>query len=693
MREPNRIHLPWRVAAAMIWNYAKIRVTEQVKAVAFIVLYLVGFQMLVLKTTPSDALHIAAGLGMVVSGLAFFLEGLFLGLMPLGERVGVQLPQRSHLVVIVAFGLLLGVGSTLAEPAIASLRVAGLNVTPWDAPLLYRLLETQPGHLVVAIAAGVGVAVACGMIRSFFGFSLKVFLFSIVPLVLGVTAYCSLDANLATILNLAWDTGGVTTGPVTVPLILALGIGVSRSAHQQEGATDGFGIIALASVFPVLGVLVLGFLLNPTTPKPLSEAEFFSASHRPAALALVRSEQDLAGIAFQRGGESARRAFFADETAYVSALRSLLDPVQRLDLLGKMPLEDWLLQRASSAEQAWMAAETHRSSSSVSERPPVELAPVVTGEARLAVRAIIPLISLLLVVMVLLLRDRPRRPDEVVLGIVFALIGMTILTSGIKLGLAPLGDQVGRPLPRVFRSVAREEGRMMLEGFDLRAVFPVFSAKGVPESHFYLKDESGVPIPVPFDPARFDQGTRRYEHVVKRPPLFGPQLTLIGIGLVFLFAFGMGYGSTMAEPALSALGRSVEEMTVGTIKRVGVVRAVSLGVGIGLMVGVARILYDISMVWLLVPSYLATLALTYWSEDDLVGIAWDSGGVTTGPITVPLVLAMGLGIGGGLNIVDGFGIVAMASVFPVLTTLTYGMLVRFRQRQIHPVSEEVDHDE
>jgi hypothetical protein len=132
--KPARIHIPPRVAAVMVWNYAKVRVLEQVKAVAFIILYLVGFQMLVLRTTPAHAVQIAGGLAMVVFGLTFFLEGLFLGLMPLGERVGVQLPQRSNIVVIVLFGLLLGVGATLAEPAIAALRVAGWNVTPWEAP-------------------------------------------------------------------------------------------------------------------------------------------------------------------------------------------------------------------------------------------------------------------------------------------------------------------------------------------------------------------------------------------------------------------------------------------------------------------------------------------------------------------------------------------------------------------------------
>ena len=105
-----KIKIPLRSAMAMVSDYARTRVMEQVKSVAFIILYLIGFQMLVLGTAPAQALQISAGVGMVVFGLTFFLEGLFLGLMPLGERVGLQLPQRGGIVAIIVFGLLLGVG-------------------------------------------------------------------------------------------------------------------------------------------------------------------------------------------------------------------------------------------------------------------------------------------------------------------------------------------------------------------------------------------------------------------------------------------------------------------------------------------------------------------------------------------------------------------------------------------------------
>jgi hypothetical protein len=471
-----------------------------------------------------------------------------------------------------------------------------------------------------------------------------------------------------------------------------MGIGISRSAGKQEGTASGFGVVTLASLFPVLGVLTMGAYLNYSTPYPVSATEFFAAANRVNALKLVPSEHSLKAIAFQRGDESARRAYFANDEKYEQALRSMAKEDCRSEVLGRQSLSDWLTRRASSSERAKVAVE-------LAGKPPVQevagndVAEVMKTESGLAFRAVIPLVLLLVIVLVFMLRDKPRRPDEVILGILFAVVGMAILTSGIRLGLAPLGNQVGRPLPQVFRSETHEEGRIILEPFASESVLTSFSQNGIASQFFYLKDRTGEPHPVPFDPTRYDAAARRYEHIVQRPPLFGPELTLVGIALVFLFAFGMGYGSTVAEPALSALGSTVEDLTVGTVKRVSVVRTVSLGVGIGLLVGVARILYNIPMVWLLIPSYLALIVLTWFSEDDFAGIAWDSGGVTTGPITVPLVLAMGLGVGGELKVVDGFGIVAMASIFPIMTMLVYGIMVQMRQRQILQVAKEESHEE
>lgn len=681
MKKSDRINIPFKAAVTMVWNYARCKIFEQIRAVSFIIIYLTAFKIIVLNAPPEKALQLSVGIGMVVFGLAFFLEGLFLGLMPIGERVGIQLPLQFNIFFILVFGLLLGFGATLAEPAIASLRVAGMSVTPWDTPLLFRIFEVETEKLVMSIGAGVGMAVAFGMARFYWGFSLKPFLFFLVPLLLVISAVFAQDENLQHILNLAWDTGGVTTGPVTVPLVLAMGIGISRSSGRIQNRVSGFGVVALASLFPVLGVLILGGYLNQSTPAPTSAEKFFSAANRENAMKLLGSEEELERAAFQRGNEAARRAFYNDDSRYQNALKSLVDAEKRRKLLGDQTLNEWLTRNASSAERAAIAL-LRAGREPVKENAELSIFDVLAKEAASAFRAIIPLTALLVFVLLVLLRDRPRQVDEVVLGVLFALLGMAVLTSGIKLGLAPLGDQVGRPLPQVFRSETYEEGRIVLEPFELDSVTMAYATDGTVSRFFYLKDRKGTPRPVHFDETRYNKEAKRYEHIVERPPLFGPELTLVGIALVFLFAFGMGYGSTVAEPALSALGSTVEDLTVGTVKRSSVVNTVSLGVGIGLLAGIARILYNIPMTWLLLPSYVILLILTWFSDEEFVGIAWDSGGVTTGPITVPLVLAMGLGIGGELKIVDGFGIVAMASVFPVMTMLIHGIRVRMKQRQV-----------
>ncbi|TVR66753.1 MAG: DUF1538 domain-containing protein [Spirochaetaceae bacterium] len=634
-KRKKRVNVPLRAALVMIGGYTWRRVREQIRSVLFIIVYLFAFQTLILRASPGDALPLAVGIALVVAGLTLFLEGVLLGLMPLGEKVGITLPSRCGITVILVFGMVVGIGATLAEPAISILRTAGAAVTPWDAPLLYVLLERYTDRLVISIAIGVGVAVAIGVSRFYYGFSLKPIIFIIVPILLALTAVYHFDPNLSTIIGLAWDSGAVTTGPVTVPLILAVGIGVSR-ATGRNGAGNSFGVIMLASALPVLAVLILGAVINGGLPGPTTAEEFFSPAYRTEALRVVESEDAL------------RR---------VEALRAPTPDAEEPEL-------------------------------------PRELSPteVLRAETLPAARAIIPLTAVLFLVLVVFLREHPRYYDEVIFGIVIAVIGMILLTSGIRLGLAPLGENVGRQLPRAFRPVDQDLSRIVIDDFDLELLQESVGSDGARRSFFYLYESEG-PRPVVFDPTRFDPRTGRYEHVVRRPPLFGPNLTLLGLGLVFLFAFGMGYGSTLAEPALNALGRTVEDLTVGTVKRAGVIRAVSIGVGTGLMLGVARILYNAPMAWLLIPSYLLLAILTIWSDEDFTGIAWDSGGVTTGPVTVPLVLAMGLAIGGEVNVIDGFGVLAMASVMPNIMVMLYGYIIRSRQQRMIRMTDTGGGDE
>ena len=144
-----------------------------------------------------------------------------------------------------------------------------------------------------------------------------------------------------------------------------------------------------------------------------------------------------------------------------------------------------------------------------------------------------------------------------------------------------------------------------------------------------------------------------------------------------LFAFFLGYGATLAEPALNALGKTVEDTTVGVFKKSLLMQTVAIGVGLGIAAGVAQMAFvSIDLTMLLIPPYLLLVVLTFISSEEFVNFAWDSAGVTTGPITVPLVLAMGLGIGANIpGVSDGFGILALASVGPIITVLSVGLIV------------------
>ena len=219
-----RVTVSFGQALKMLWPYAQSKIVEQIKTVWLIVAYLVVFQLIVLAIPIADALVVAIGVGVVILGLAFFMEGLFLGLMPLGEICGIRLPQKAGLPVILIFAFILGMGATFAEPAIAVLKAAGSSVTAWDAPLLFLMLNKGSDTLVYAVGIGVGIAVGFGMLRFLYGWSLKPFCYVLYAIIGSVSIWAYFDPNVIHLTGLAWDCGAVTTGPVTVPLVLALGI-------------------------------------------------------------------------------------------------------------------------------------------------------------------------------------------------------------------------------------------------------------------------------------------------------------------------------------------------------------------------------------------------------------------------------------------------------------------------------------
>jgi hypothetical protein len=165
-------------------------------------------------------------------------------------------------------------------------------------------------------------------------------------------------------------------------------------------------------------------------------------------------------------------------------------------------------------------------------------------------------------------------------------------------------------------------------------------------------------------------------------------------GFTYLFAFSLGFATTVAEPALIAVALKAQQVSGGTVNAVALRFAVALGVGVGVMLGVLRIIVDFPLPWFMVIGYMLVVVQTFLAPRSIVPLAYDSGGVTTSTVTVPLVVALGLGLArqipGRNPLLDGFGLIAAASLFPMLTVMGYAQLAEWRWRcRPRPVSGEV----
>lgn len=525
-----KIRLRWIDAYRLIQPYITSRLLEQVQAVVPLALYLVLFQIFVLQQSIADAGLITGGLIAVILGLMFFMEGLKVGLMPFGEALGNTLPAKATLPVVLSIVFLLGIGVTFAEPAIGALKAAGQIVRVESAPYLYAMLNEWAEVLVLGVGIGVGAAAILGTLRLLNGWSLKPLIYlSLIP-ILALTVFMQTDPELSKTLGLAWDSGAVTTGPVTVPLVLALGIGIAAAAGKGQSSLSGFGIVTLASLFPILSVQLLALYLAFTT----TPAEIIAAA--------AQAQQALA--------------------------------------------------------PAWYT-----------QTPWLE---IIGG-----LRAIVPLVLFLLLVMWLILKEKLPEPGQITYGIILAVIGMIMFNLGLSYGLAKLGEQSGSLIPAAFTAI----------------------------------------------------------EAVTHSPLYS---AVLGLSLALVFAWLLGFGATLAEPALNALGMTVETLTNGAFRKSVLMYAVSFGVAFGIALGVAKIIFGFSLAWLLIPGYLLAVMLTYLSSEEFVNIAWDSAGVTTGPVTVPLVLAMGLGVGNAVEAIEGFGILSMASICPIISVMLTGLWIRWK---------------
>lgn len=207
-------------------------------------LVVIFLQFTILKLPGEVLLQFLIGAVMVGGGLFLFLLGGQVGLIPIGELIGSALPKRGKLWIVLLFGLLLGFAVTLAEPHI---RVLALQVDMVSQGAVSRNM------LIYAVASGVGVFISLALLRIFLGVSIIYFLIAAFVLVFFVASFAS-----PSFVPVSFDAGGVITGPLVVPFLLALGVGVSSALGGRSSTADRFGLLALSSFGPILAILLLG---------------------------------------------------------------------------------------------------------------------------------------------------------------------------------------------------------------------------------------------------------------------------------------------------------------------------------------------------------------------------------------------------------------------------------------------------
>lgn len=535
--KPGKIKVTVSQAFDIVLPYTWHNLREQIVTVVPVCLYLALFQWVILRHGLGRIAWITGGIVVVVLGLFFFLEGVKIGLAPLGEIIGDTLPRTCSLSVLLMFAFVLGLVAAFGEPVIGSLQIAGSGVDPKKAPLLFALLVKQPIYLSVVISLGVGVAVTLGTLRFLYGWSLKPIILPLVGLCVVATLLASREPNLASAVGLAWDTGAVIVGPVLCPLVLALGLGIFRATGKSDTGMAGFGMVGLISIMPILSVILLTYIFH---------------------------------------------------------------------LLGVTRKATALSQPASHGDMS--------------------LGGIIISSLMMSVRAIGPVFVFLWLFLKLKLREPGIPLPQYLLGAGFALGGLFLFNSGLTLGLAELGNQVGHRLPSAFH-----------------------------------------------------------------PP--GDSLYPSQIGKVIVVVFGiiLGYGATLAEPAFNILGQQVEDVTEGAFKKWLFSHAVAIGVGVGAGMGIFSSVYHVNLLFLLLPPYVLLFLLTLASEEEYVNIAWDGGAVTTGPVTVPLKIAIGIALSHATGFAEGFGILALASAYPVMNILLLGLFVRYSERRNKKARLEAQH--
>lgn len=455
----------------------------------------------------SAMLGFLLGAVLLVVGMGLFTLGTDLAMTPIGEHVGSAMTRSKKLWLIMLISLLVGMIVTLSEPD------------------LQVLAEQVPGvpncTLIWAVALGVGLFLVAALLRILLRIPMKWLLLGCYTVVFALAQFVP-DAFLA----VAFDAGGVTTGPMTVPFILALGVGVSAMRSDANAENDSFGLVALCSVGPILAVMLLGLLFQPD------------------------------------GGNYAASATPPD------------------------------------------AADTLALSAMFTRSFPHYMKEVAI--------ALLPIAAFFALFQLLVLHLKRREVSRIIAGLLYTYFGLALFLTGVNVGFMPMGNFLGQALGSL-------DARWLL-----------------------------VPV-----------------------------------GMM------IGYCVVSAEPAVHVLSKQVYEMTAGAIPQKALGLSLSIGVSVSVGLSMLRIITGVPILWLLIPGYLVAILMMFFVPPIFTSIAFDSGGVASGPMTATFLLPMAMGaciaVGGDVA-ADAFGVVAMVAMTPLITIQTLGLVIKYRQKKSKPVA-------